>query len=523
MFNSEDVITRYVLERQARTSPDFEFITFEDGSSWTYKKALQVAYSAANSLREAGIRRSDRVAVMFANGPEFLRAWWGAAILGARLIPIHTGYRGQLLERMLKLSKPHAVVGDLNLMSVFDEISDSSLVPKCRLTDSDLHSVNTDTPMLDEPIETWEPAFYLMTSGTTGASKLSTCTYRTLYVGARANVAPLRGREDCLLVDIPLFHGGGLRLVIGSLAIGARMAMRSRPHLSQYWESAKEMQVTMSCLVSSMVDIVLAQTSRPAERDHNIRVMSTTPLPHDPRGFMERFGIAQLNVLYGSTEVPAPLGGVPGDELVRGYCGRPRPGYHCRIVDENDIERPHGQAGELIICHDEPWVIASYENDPAANEKAWRNGWFHTGDMMRRDAVGRYFYVDRVKDSLRRRGENISSAEVEAEVLEFPGVKEAACVAYRSEKHTDDEVKVWIVPQEGWEIDFAELLKVCVRRLPYFMVPRFFELIDDLPRTHNQKIRKLELRERGNSDFTWDREAHGFTVSREGLSEKIDK
>ncbi len=517
MFKPEDVVTRSILERQARTLPEAEFITFDDGSSWTYGKALEISYAAANALRQAGIRRNDRVAIMYRNGPEFLRAWWGAAVLGARVVPVHTGYRGHLLERLLGLARPHAVVGDPQLMGVFDDIADPALLPPCRLTGTDLHAANAEAPALERPIETWETAFYLMTSGTTGPSKVAACTYRTLYVGAMANVAPLRGRDDCILVDIPLFHGGGLRLVGGALTIGARIALRSAPQLSRYWEVAKEAQVTMSCLISSMIDIVLAQPPRPAEREHRIRVMASAPLPRDPKGFMKRFGVARWNVLYGSTEVPAPLRGFPGDPLVHGYCGRVAQGYHCRIVDDNDIELPHGQPGELIVRHDEPWVIASYVDDPVANAKTWRNGWFHTGDMMRRDAEGRYFFVDRVKDSLRRRGENISSAEVEAEVLAFPGVADAACVAYRNPELIDDEVKVWIVPKEGQQIDYAGLLRFCAKRLPYFMVPRFFEPIDDLPRTHNQKIRKLELRDRGNSDQTWDREAHGFTVTRDGL------
>jgi crotonobetaine/carnitine-CoA ligase len=207
-----------------------------------------------------------------------------------------------------------------------------------------------------------------------------------------------------------------------------------------------------------------------------------------------------------------------GDPLVRGYCGRPQPGYECRIVDENDIERPVGEPGELIVRHEDPWVISpAYVDNPAATASAWRNGWFHTGDLMRRDEEGRFFYVDRVKDSLRRRGENISSAEVEYEVKAFPGITEAACVAYRMPNATDDEVKVWIVPGKGQSIDCEALLRFCVERMPYFMVPRFFEVIEELPKTHNQKILKFDLRERGNSAQTWDREAHGFLVTRTGL------
>jgi crotonobetaine/carnitine-CoA ligase len=268
-----------------------------------------------------------------------------------------------------------------------------------------------------------------------------------------------------------------------------------------------------------MVSFVLAQPQRSSDREHRLRVVGANPLPPDPQAFMRRFGLEGLHVQYGSTEVPGSILAAPDDELVPGYCGRLQPGYDARLVDEHDMEVAPGTPGELILRHETPWVIAAeYLADPQATAAAWRNGWFHTGDLLKREADGRYFFVDRVKDSLRRRGENISSAEVEAQVLAFPGVKEAACVASREAGMADDEVKVWVVAEEGQAIDFGALLAFCAERMPYFMVPRFFETIDALPRTHIQRVRKMELRERGNGAATWDREAHGLRVTREGLA-----
>lgn len=188
----------------------------------------------------------------------------------------------------------------------------------------------------------------------------------------------------------------------------------------------------MSILISSMSSVLLSQPPRTAESEHRLRVMLATPLPADIEAFKQRFGIPAFHALYGSTEVPGSIRVSPGDVLQHGYCGRLQPGYECRIVDENDIELARGTPGELIVRHEQPWVVASaYVDNAAATAAAWRNGWFHTGDMLRHDPDGRFFFVDRVKDSLRRRGENISSAEVEAEVMAYPGIQEAACVPCR--------------------------------------------------------------------------------------------
>src|SRR5690606_14614110 len=259
---------RRILERRARATPDVEFIKFEDGSSWTYRQALEISYSAANVLRRAGLRQNDRIGILYGNGPEFIRAWWGAAALGAQVVPINIGYRGRMLEHLLRLSRLDAVVGDPQLMSAFDAITEPGLTPDRRFTAADLASDDATAPELERPIETWDTAFYLLTSGTTGPSKLAVVTYRNIYAGVLCSVPLTRGRDDCALVDIPLFHGGALRMAMGGLSFGSRIAVLERPRMSSYWQTAKETGATLSFLVSSMVDFVLAQPVSAAEREH---------------------------------------------------------------------------------------------------------------------------------------------------------------------------------------------------------------------------------------------------------------
>lgn len=213
------------------------------------------------------------------------------------------------------------------------------------------------------------------------------------------------------------------------------------------------------------------------------------------------------------TEVSVPLitelnPGVPGT------CGRPRPGVEVRVVDEHDREVPRGEVGELIVRTDLPWAMNSgYLGAPEATAAAWRNGWFHTGDAFRADGDGNHFFVDRLNDAIRRRGENISSSEVEAELLRHPSVREAAVVAVPS-PYGEDDVLAAVAPVASAAIDPAELLDFVLPLLPHFMVPRYVRVLDELPKTPTSKIEKRRLRADGVAPGTWDREAAGVRVKR---------
>jgi crotonobetaine/carnitine-CoA ligase len=243
------------------------------------------------------------------------------------------------------------------------------------------------------------------------------------------------------------------------------------------------------------------------------------PPPPDPDGFMARFGVKRIITAYGSTETGSVLVHPLEEPLVPGSLGKPRHGVEVRLVDPHDMEVPTGSAGELILRTDHPWELsAGYVKDPDATARAWRNGWFHTGDLLRRDADGHYFFHDRLKDAVRRRGENVSSFEVERDVAQYPGVDQVACVACVSDDGVEEEIKVFIVAKAGAEIDFGSLLAFLVDRMPHFMVPRYFELIAELPTSPSMKVKKHELRSLGNGPGTWDRQEHGYSVTRYGLS-----
>jgi crotonobetaine/carnitine-CoA ligase len=266
-----------------------------------------------------------------------------------------------------------------------------------------------------------------------------------------------------------------------------------------------------------MIPFLLKEPPSPRDRDHPLRHVVMVPLSDDAQAFAERFGV-DVYTTFNMTETSCPIVS-ERNPRVRGTCGRPRAGVEARIVDENDCEVAPGEVGELILRTDVPWAMNhGYHKNPQATAQAWRNGWFHTGDAFRYDSDGNFFFVDRLKDAIRRRGENISSFEVEAELMAHPAVREAAAVAVPSE-HSEDEVLAVVAPVAGQSVDPAELLGFLLPRMPHFMVPRYVRVLPELPKTPTQKVQKNLLRADGVTPDTWDREAAGIRVRRQRLTQ----
>jgi crotonobetaine/carnitine-CoA ligase len=213
-----------------------------------------------------------------------------------------------------------------------------------------------------------------------------------------------------------------------------------------------------------------------------------------------------VRTAYAMTECSPPIG--TGWDISNPLsCGTLRPGYEARIVDAHDFEVPPGEIGELIVRHKEPWkLFLGYFGMPDKTVESWRNGWLHTGDAFRRDAEGNYYFVDRFKDAIRRRGENISSFEVELHVNAHPEVQESAAVAVPSE-WGEDEVKVVVVRKPDSELKPEVLVQFLARTMPKFMVPRYVEFVGSLPKTDaTMRVRKVELRVNPINENTWDRD-----------------
>jgi crotonobetaine/carnitine-CoA ligase len=349
----------------------------------------------------------------------------------------------------------------------------------------------------------------LYTSGTSGLSKGVCCPHVQFYWWGRIAARNLEIAEsDVLYTSLPLFHTNALNACFQALVTGATIICDERFSASRYFDRLEATGATVTYLLGAMVPMLLAQPPAAAERRQRARIALAPGVPERfHAAFAERTGIALLEG-YGSTETNFALGGTL-DEQRPGTMGRVAPEFDAMAADEHDAAVPDGTPGELLLRSHIPYAIATgYFGMDDKTVEAWRNLWFHTGDRVVRDADGYFRFLDRTKDAIRRRGENISSYEVEQVLLAHPAV-----AAVRSDL-AEDEVMAALVYKTGQAIAPETLLDFCQPRMPYFAVPRYLRVLDDLPRTENGKIRKFRLRDEGITGDAWDRDAAGYRVAR---------
>lgn len=528
-----DILVGALVERWGDERPTKTFALFDDGSEWTYRQLQRAVRSTAWALSDLGIVHGDRVSVWLPNGRMALRVWFAANAIGAVVVPINTGYKGRLLEHVLRNSRPRVAIVHPDLIDRLTTIDPAVLpetiivakprgrgqhndLPPRALSAEVLTQGRTDiAPQPTQKILPHHTYGLIYTSGTTGPSKGAVCTYLQLHAWA-AWSRELCTDRDCHLIDLPLFHGSGILPVYSMLALGASIAMVGRFSTDTYWQRARQTGVTVANLLGVMANFLLQRPPSPDERAHSLRLVSSVPLIDDIPAFRERFGVDVMTA-FNMTEVARPIVSELNPQVSGGYCGRVRPPFEARIVDENDMEVGTNIPGELVVRSDEPWVISpGYHGMPEASASAWRNGWFHTGDEFVCDEEGRYYFVDRLKDAIRRRGENVSSVEVERELLEHPAVGEAAIVGVPAPSG-DEEILAVVAPKDGASIVELDLINHLAQRLAYFMVPRYIRVVDSLPKTPTNKTEKYVLRSAGVTEDTWDREMAGLRLRRENL------
>ncbi len=518
-----------ILRRQAARFAGRRLLVTSD-NSWSYADALGIAGRAAAAFAHAGIKPGDAVAILCGNRAEFMQAFLGCAWLGAVAVPINVASRGAQLRHILSNCGARLLLVEAALLDVVAPLlgEQGIAVERIWLIGGDAPAARPAAAagVTREPfvlgaaardataMRPGDPVAILYTSGTTGLSKGVLCPQAQYYWWG-VNSAGLLGiaEGDVLMTCLPLFHTNALNAFYQALLSGATLAVEPRFSASGFWPALRRHDATVTYLLGAMVPILLSQPGSADDRAHRVRIALAPGVPkgfHAP--FRDRFGIHLLDG-YGSTETNFVIGSPQGEHRP-GAMGRLRPDFEARIVDEDDNEVPAGTAGELIVRAREPFAFASgYVGIAEATVEAWRNLWFHTGDRVICDADGYYHFVDRMKDAIRRRGENISAYEVEQVVLSHAAVATAAVFPVRSEL-AEDEVMVALVLRPGAALTAPELLDFCQPRLPYFAVPRYVELVSELPTTENGKIQKFKLRERGVTPATWDREAHGYKVAR---------
>jgi crotonobetaine/carnitine-CoA ligase len=454
----------------------------------------------AGRLREQGVRPGDRVVLWGDKRLEVLELWLGCAWLGAVFVPVNTALRGLQLEHALANAAPSLLVVDRALEPELPQLRRS---PQRWHTDT---LPDPDLPVSPHGCAPGDPAAVLYTSGTTGPSKGVLCPHAQWYwwgihSGEHLEVTP----EDILFTVLPLFHTNALNAFFQALLGGATYVLGPQFSASRFWSWVADEGATVTYLLGAMVSILARREASEADRAHRVRIALSPATPPDlVRHFHERFGVRLLEA-YGSTETNYVIGS-PWEEQRPGTMGRVVEGFEIRVADEAGCDVPDGQAGELLARSAERHAFASgYLGMPQETADAWRGGWFHSGDRVVRDADGYVTFVDRMKDAIRRRGENISSWEVEQVLAAHPDVAAAAVVPVPAELG-EDEVLAYIVPREGATPDPAAIVSFCDGRLAYFAIPRYVDLVDELPLTANGKVAKYALRERGLTARTWDRE-----------------
>ncbi len=529
MPQPEACVQRYMIERLAIAQPDKVFANFADGSEWSYAQTRDIAIRAANALRQLGVKQGERVLVWLPNGADCLRVWFGLNYLGAVFVPINLAYKGNLLRHAVGISEARLGIVHADLHQRLADIDRQSLrelvviggepqpIEGLAVRGADaLASDDTTPPALERDIEPWDLQSIILTSGTTGPSKGVLSSYVHLY--NMAGSAPFLGSEDRYMLNLPLFHSGGVMPVTAMLIHGGSIATVDAFDTDTFWTTVRSRGITTSILLGVMGGFLLKRPPSPDDKAHTLRTCTYVPLNDTAPQFHERFG-TEIHTHFNMTEISMPLVS-DANPTALGSAGRPRAGVEVRIVDQNDCEVPFGEVGELAVRTDCPWAMShGYAGNPEATATAWRNGWFHTGDGFRRDAVGNFYFVDRLKDAIRRRGENISSFEVESEVLAHPAVREAAAVVVKSEI-AEDEVMAVIALKPGEPFDPAELIEFLRPRMAHFMIPRYVRIVDALPRTPTAKIEKVKLRGEGLTPDTWDREKAGVKVKREKIGQR---
>lgn len=514
-----------LLARHAEATPDRELVVFDGGEVWTCQDSLLLSWSIAAGLGALGVAPGEAVLSWLPNGPEAMAVLFGANAAGAVYAPLNIAYRGRLLEHALNLVRATVLVAHADLMDRLVGLelpylrtvvvvggAPSVELPGLRaLTWDELITAGPVPPSSRSGRRPEDDMAYIFTSGTTGPSKAVRCSH--LLHDAYADWFRLGdlGAGDRALVALPMYHVVGTGWTYTMLRWGGSIAVAPRFATDTFWPTVSRLGVTTTTVMAAMGTFLMNRPESPDDADTPLRIALAVPEFSGVRDFSRRFGV-RLWTGYAMTEVPGPLR-TPLDTTNFRTAGVPTgPQWHIRLVDDADRPVPDGQVGELVVRHDTPGVVTGgYANMPEASEKAWRGGWFHTGDLFRREADGNHYFVDRNSDALRRRGENISSLELEQEINAHPSVLESAVVGVPAAE-AEDEVMAFVVLQPGAPANAREIFDFLLPRVPHYMVPRYVEFVDALPRTPTEKVRKTELREHGVTAATWDSRSEGLAA-----------
>ncbi len=512
------LLAPHALAAWAAKAPDAPAVIHLDGERLTYAQLLADSQRWASALRSLGVAAGTHVATLLPNQVNAHRAMLGLSWLRAVEVPINTAYVGAVLVHALTLSEATVLICTRELLAQVVPVIDACpLLTMVVIVDGDASPIGGVTPIslpqllatVSDEIETfqgpepWEVSSLLFTSGTTGPSKAVISPWGLTYQMWSWVPDDTLAAGEALFSAMPLFHNSGRSGFNYVLSRGGCLVTRDKFSATSVWDDVRSYDCVALALVGPLTALLYSAPPRADDADNPVRSVILGPMIPQIADFERRFGV-RVAICYGQTEIGAPIAS-SWDHGPWETCGRRReswPHHEVRIVDELDEPVAAGTVGELVVRAD-PWsVMLGYYGMPERTVQAWRNGWFHTGDAFRADEAGYFYFVDRMNDAIRRRGENISSFEVEAAVGQHPQIRECAAVGVRT-PFGDDEVLVAVIAEDGFRPE--ALREFLPGRLPAFMHPRYVRVLADLPRnTTTGRVRKAELREDGVTATTWD-------------------
>ena len=529
-----------ILARQADRFADKNFIETTSGDCISYRDMHLRSNQFAQGAAAFGIEYQEPVLVMLPDTIDYVTVWCGLAKRGAIEVPINLAYRKNILKRLCNDSTAKKIIIDCQYVERLEEIADDLEHLDCVILyaeDQKLDSYGTLPPKLAQTYQVagfedlfsdistdFEPApqfsdlvGIMYTSGTTGASKgvSTTHSHSFCYADGAAEIFYLSEEDRFYTAGLPLFHlAGQWGVCYASMIYGATVVLRKGYRNDNFWPDIAEHSCTVVFLLGAIANFLWQQPKLPEDSETPLKKVGMFPVMTEHKQFRERFGV-EISTGYGSTESPCPVIHHFDEPLPNHQCvGFPTGRYDVKILDENDQVCTTGIVGEICTRPRAPWeIMLNYWRQPEYTAKVFRNLWYHTGDAGYQDDEGRLFFVDRLTDSMRRRGENISSMEVEDEVNQHPDVLECAVFPVWAE-HSEQEVMVVITPQPDVTIEPEKLIRFLDQRMAYFMIPRYIEFTAAIPKTPTGKMEKYKLRAKGITPSTWDRVAAGIKLSR---------
>ena len=510
------------LRRAAAQTPDRVFLRMIQGE-WTFARVDVDSDHMAVALHDLGVAHRHNVSLLLPNCIEFALSWFGLAKLGAVAAPVNTAFRGAVLANAINLVQSRVLIVHASLLPQWVEVKDqlTAVTQLIVVAGAPLADTLCWATLLRTPVRPLPPppghfsdlSLLLYTSGTTGRSKAAMLSNRFVLRQGQGVIDGLGLRaDDVLYCPYPMFHmDSAIMTIAPALLLRAVAAIGERFSVSRYWDEMRILRATVFDFMGATLTMLWKQPASAADRAHRARLGWGVPLPDWAGEFEARFG-CRLVELYGSTEVGTFIF-TPQDAPRRvGSCGKPMGPFEVQLLDEEGFEVPTGTAGELVVRGLEPCVLTDgYWAMTEATLSTFRNQWFHTGDILRQDADGWLYFIGRRKDMVRRRGENISAAEVENIVDTHPEVLECAVFGVPSDL-TEEEVMLCAVLRDGSALTAQTLTDWCTSRMAHFMLPRYVRFMPALPKTPTDKVEKFRLQQAGSAG-AWDREAASNTSS----------